>query len=266
MWVTWVTAVFLALMAGLVSLIAGVRKETAAREDAMAQADQVQIAEGIERYIQLNGEAPPDISTLMDADGFQHLRAARNPWQRYERSATISDGVWQFQRAAAWTAIRPDGGATYRSENTCGTGDVGSAQAWCGSADGTWYRNETKERYNQEMSAQRIQMARTLQLFADHWTAKQAFPSTGNDGAVLSGGQHRALASLAGYQGAAGSCTGVHVWSGIPLDCGALFDVWGQPVKYQFQSPTLMVLSTETPFKAADGLPVVVATPLQAQE
>lgn len=266
MWVIWLTAGFLALVAGLVTLTNNVKEDTARRQESVMQADQGSIAEGIEQYTKIHGQAPANLDALTATDGFEHLRAARNPWQRYERSQVINDGVWNFQRAAAWTVVRRDGAGSYRTENACGTGDVATAQAWCGKADGTWYRIESKESYNDEMSMQRTRMMRTLQLFADAWTASQAFPAQGNDGASLGPGQQRSLATLAGYYGAADACTGVYVWRGIPLDCGALFDTWGKPVKYQYQSPTLIVLTTETPFTAADGMPVVVATPLQVQE
>ncbi|MEL5920659.1 hypothetical protein [Stenotrophomonas maltophilia] len=262
----WVVAVFLAAAAAVMALIGNERDATEYTRKENRLDQQHQIAQGIDVFVQLNGRPPVDLEELTGTPGLEHLRTARNAWQRYETSGQLVDGTWQFQRAAAWTAVREDGGVSYRNENRCGSGNVATSASWCGATDGDWYRYETRETYNEQMSQQRARMTRTLQLFADYWSTHQAFPFRGNDGGVLGAGGQRSLASLAGFSGTAGNCGGVYVWAGIPLDCGALFDHWGRPVKYQYQSPLLMVLSTETPFLAANGRPVVIATPLQVQE
>lgn len=261
-----VIVLFLAIAAGVYGLTATQTTRAEGMQEQSALVDQAKIAEGIEQYMAMKGYPPASLDALVQEDGFEHLRSARNRWQKYANGNGLNDGVWQFERAASWTTFRKDGGASYPTENACGTGSVATAASWCGAADGVWFRRETREDYNTAIASQRVRQMRTLQLFADHWTARQSFPSTGNDGAGLGAGQQRSLAQLAGFTGAATTCAGVFVWQGIPLDCGALFDHWGSPVIYQFQSTTSIVLTTETPFRAANGIQVVIATPLSVQE
>lgn len=266
MWPIWVLVVFMMIAGGLYTLTVDQLERNRLSAEQTALVDQGRIAEGIVQYTQANGRPPESLDSLGQADGFEHIRGSRHAGQSYVRATGLNDGVWQFERAAAWTVSRKDGGASYRSENACGHGDVATASSWCGSPDGVWHRTETREAYNDQLSSQRVRMMRTLQLLADSYSARQAFPAMGNDGASLAPGSQRTLASLSGYSGSASGCSGVHVWQGIPLDCGALFDYWGGPVLYQYQSSTHVILTTETPFKSASGQPVVIASPLQVQE
>ncbi|CAD7740048.1 hypothetical protein LMG31884_46180 (plasmid) [Xanthomonas hydrangeae] len=262
----FIVALFLALCGALVNVV--MKKD--ARTDSMRQqrmrTDQARVAEGLDRYITERGQAPPSLDALAATPGFEHVRGSRNQWQGYVASGTLNDGTWRYQRAAAWSVRRKDGGTNYPNENECGTGSAASASSWCGSKDGTWYRNESRGTYANEITQQRIKQQRTLQLLADQWTARQEFPAKGNDGVTLASGQQRTLASLVGYTGSATTCTGVYVWAGMPLDCTALYDVWGGPVGYQYQSSRYIVLVSEAPIQTASGNNVLVASPLQVQE
>lgn len=266
MYPVFVVIVVLALCAVVSNLTLMVAGRTDDMRAERIRVEQTRIAEGVDRYIVETGTFPESLDELVDAQGFEELRGVRNPWQGLEASGTLQDSTWQFQRVAAWSVRRPDGGASYRAENACGSGDVSSATSWCGMQDGVWYRHESREDFAAQLTQQRARQQRTLQMLADHWSAYQAFPQQGNDGAVLVPGQMRSLAALAGYAGASTNCTGIYVWRGIPLDCGALFDVWGSPVGYQYQSTSYVVLASESPIRTAAGTRMLVSTPLQIQE
>lgn len=266
MYAAFIVAVFLVLG----TLLGNVAMKYQARTDDMRAArervEQTRIAEGLDRYVKEQGSMPATLDGLVSTAGYEDLRSSRNPRQGYVASGTLNDGTWQYRRAATWSVFRRDGGASYRADNACGTGDVATAASWCGENDGVWYRIETRERYADEIAEQRARQQRSLQKFADHWTANQRFPRLANDGASLGVGQMRHLAQMVGYAGNARNCTGVYVWSGIPFDCSALFDVWGNPVGYQYQGDNYIVLASEAPFANGTGQKVLVASTLNIQE
>lgn len=266
MYPAFVVALFLVLAAVLSSVAMKFDARTDTLRETRMRVEQTRIAEGLDRYVVENGTMPATLDALVGTPGYEDLRSSRNPLQGYAASGTLNDGTWRFQRAATWTVFRKDGGTSYRTDNACGTGDVATAASWCGAKDGVWYRAESRETYADEISQQRVRQQRTLQLFADHWTANQRFPRVANDGASLAVGQMRTLQAMVGFGGNARNCNGVFVWAGIPLDCTALFDLWGNPVGYQYQADNYMVLASEAPFANAAGQTVVVASPLQVQD
>lgn len=265
MYPAFVVAVFILLASMFINLTSKYNERTAIMREGRIRVEQTRIAEGLAAYREETGELPVSLDALIGARGYEHLRTYRNEWQRYVVSGVLDDGTWLFRRAATWTVARKDGATGYATENACGNGGVINAESWCGAKDGIWHRFETRETFSEEIIQEKIRQRRTLQLFADYWTARQAFPNTGNSGLVLAPGQLASLPVLAGYAGTSTSCSGVHLWMGIPLDCAALFDVWGNPVGYQYQSGAYVILASEAPFSAATGNRVIVASPLKIQ-
>jgi len=266
MYPAFVFALFLALCALLTNLTLAYQQRTDDTRTRRVRVQQTRMAEGIDRYVVQAGGPPASLDALTAAPGFEDLRGQRNQWQGYAVSPSLDDGVWKYQRAAAWAVIRKDGGATYATDNACGVGSVTTAPSWCGKNDGVWYRYETKQDYNKEIAQQRMRQQRTLQMLADYWSSHQTFPNTGNDGVAIAAGGARSLALLAGYAGNATNCTGVHIWSGIPLDCAAMFDLWGNPIAYQYQSPTFIQLASESPIRTTDGSALFIGSPLEIKE
>jgi hypothetical protein len=265
MYPAFVVALFMLMASMLVSLVGQYSSRTDYIRQSRIRVEQTRMAEGLAAYRAEKGTMPASLDALIAEPGFEYLGSYRNQWMGYAVSGTLTDGTWQFERAAMWTARRKDGGATYATENECGTGDVYTAQSWCGAKDGTWFRVESREFFPDEITQEKVRQRRTLQLLADYWTAKQSFPRVGNNGVTLASGQLAPLPALVGYTGTAATCSGVYTWMGIPFDCGALFDVWGSPVGYQYQNDAYVILASEAPFASATGVRVIVASPLKIQ-
>lgn len=265
MYPAFVVVIFLLLASAITAVTGKYNERTEAMRQERIRVEQTRIAEGLQAYRAETGNLPASLDALQIVPGFEQLRSYRNQWQQYVATGALNDGTWQFHRAATWTVVRRDGGANYALENACGAGGVLSAQSWCGSKDGTWHRIETKETFADEVTQEKVRQRRTLQLFADYWTAKQDFPRTGVNGLTLGVGQLAALPALVGYTGSASNCAGVYAWMGIPFDCAALFDVWGNPVGYQYQNSAYVILASESPITLATGSRLIVASPLKIQ-
>lgn len=265
MYPAFVVALFMLMASMLISLVGKFDARTDYMRQSRIRVEQTRMAEGLAAYRAEKGAMPASLDALVATPGYEHLRSYRNQWMQYAVSGTLNDGTWRFERAAMWTVLRKDGGATYATENACGTGDVSSADSWCGAKDGTWYRVESREFFADEIAQEKVRQRHTLQLLADYWTAKQSFPRVGNNGVTLASGQLAALPALVGYTGTAANCSGVYTWMGIPFDCGALFDVWGSPVGYQYQNDAYVILASEAPFASSAGVRVIVASPLKIQ-
>ncbi|HEL3836383.1 TPA: hypothetical protein UMZ04_001120 [Stenotrophomonas maltophilia] len=265
MYATFIAAVLFLLATVTTSVAVRYEARTEAMKESRARVEQTRIAEALFAYREQFGRLPDSLDQLASSPGYEQLRSYRNEWQRYMRASDLSDGTWRFERAASWTVARRDGANSVSSENSCGAGDFTTAASWCGPRDGVWHRLETRELFSEEIAQEKLRQRRTLQLFSDYWTTRQAFPRVSASGQQLGNGQMLPLPVMAGYAGTADSCSGVHVWMGIPLDCAALFDVWGSPVGYQYQSDTYVILASEAPFSAADGRRVIVASPLNIQ-
>ncbi|WNH54794.1 hypothetical protein [Stenotrophomonas oahuensis] len=265
MYAAFVTAVFAMMATVMINVAIKYDSRTETMREGRIRAEQARIAEGIIAFTDERGRPPSSLDELVATVGFEQLRSSRNEWQKYQMSGLLNDGTWRFERAASWTAIRKDGAVGYASENSCGSGGLSDAASWCGSPGSVWHRVETRERFSDEIAQEKYRQRRTLQLLADYWTTRQAFPRTGVGGQTLATGQLLPLPVLVGYSGTAATCTGVYTWMGLPFDCAALFDVWGNPVGYQFQNDRYVLLASEAPFSTADGQRVIVASPLNIQ-
>lgn len=221
----------------------------------------VAMAENVEQYFLENATFPGSIPVLTAATGFEHSRALIDNWQGYAVSPTITDSVWQFNRVVLF-ANDPSKGvnaASYLSSNACGSGGYDTATSWCGSATGRWFRRETRERYNEQITTQRARMNRLSQKLADYYNTNQQFPDKDSAGTSLAANSITTVAALAAFGGSAGSCSGTYTYMGVPVDCGDMHDLWGQAIGYQFVSSKHIILVSESPIYNNSGNRVVVA-------
>lgn len=225
------------------------------------RSQQVQLAENLAQFRLEHGAYPVSPVALANTVGYEHVRSVLNPWQGYALSVTLADGVWRYQRMVTFTQD-PSGGVTtssYLAANACGTGSFAMADSWCGARNSTWFRQESREEYNDAVSNERARLRRTLQKLADAYSAQGSFPARDNAGVPLVAGNTYTLSALSGYAGTAATCREVYVWRGVPLGCEDLFDAWGREVGLAFTSAQSISLISETPIINAAGTPLVVA-------
>lgn len=221
----------------------------------------VSMAENIEQFYLEKATFPPSIPALAATTGFEHSRALADNWQGYAVSPTITDSVWQFNRAVLFSNDPSKGVnvASYLASNACGAGGYDTATSWCGAATGRWFRRETRERYNEQISTQRARMSRLLQKFTDYYNTNGKFPDKDSGGTALGLNSISNIAALAAFGGSAGSCSGTYTYLGVPIDCGDMYDVWGRVIGYQFVSSKHVLVISETPIFNNSGNRVVVA-------
>lgn len=230
----------------------------------------VRMAEAMEGYQRDKNALPADVDTLVATPGYEHAKSFRNSWQGYMKSGSLDDGVWSFERAVVFQN-NPSGGvtgATYLAENTCGTGSASTAQSWCGLKSSNWYRVETREKINEQLTTQRVRMGRMLQKLATYYSKENFFPKKDAGGTDLVANSITRLKTLAGYAGSSTSCFGTYTWQGVPIDCSDMFDIWGGEIGYQFITEDHVVLVSESPFTnsatpPSPGTRVIVAANLE---
>jgi len=220
----------------------------------------VAMAESIAQYQAEQGAFPPSIAAFGAAAGYEQTRSLSDPWQGYAVSPALTDGVWQYRRAVFFLndPTRGVDANAFLAANACGAGAYDTASSWCGSATGLWYRREERERFNEQILTQRARMSRMLQKLSDYYNANAAFPDKDTGGNPLAADSVTALATLAGFAGTASACAGTFAYSGIPVDCGDMFDQWGNRIGYQFLSSNHVFLVSETPIINGSGDRVVV--------
>ncbi len=224
-----------------------------------------ELASAVAERFRETGAYPANLTALATEAGREHLRSSLDTWQGYTLSGTINDGVWRFQRAAMYLED-PSAGvtpATYFAANTCGTGAASAATSWCGPTTGTWFRQESRQEYNQMLAKQRVRMNMTLQKIASHFNHYQSLPDQNFGGAALANGSITRMSALVNYTGAANNCSGTFVhMNTLPISCEDMFDIWGGQVGYQFESNRRIILVAETPMVNAGGTPVRIAAEL----
>lgn len=254
---------FVAALAALFAQLAGTLHEDAAVTRQLVRVVNVtRLAEGLERYVAEQGTLPADLDALVAAPGFEYLRGYRDSWQGYALSGNLVDGTWTYQRAVTVSKNPVDGidAATYLTMNRCGAGDAASAAAWCGASSGAWHRRESREDLTVQIANQRARQHRMLHKWAAYYSEKAGFPGADATGAPLAADSVTPLATLAGYAGTAATCTGTYTYQGIPVDCGEMFDQWGQPIGYHFISSRHIVIVAQAPFANEAGQRPVIAT------
>lgn len=258
-----VSAVILMALATALAIQAGQNLDLMRLYQLSAQRAQlVMLAENIEQYYAELGVYPPSLVALSTTPGYEHVRSLLNNWQGYAVSGVLSDNVWQYTRMVVYSTdpSRGETAASYLAANACGTGPFATANSWCGSRKSIWYRKETREGMTDAVSNQRVQLDRTLQKFADFYSANGTFPNKDNASVSLTAGKTYALAALVGYTDAAATCKGIYTWQGLPIGCEDMFDAWGGKVGFVYTSNTAISLTSETPIVNASGAPLLVAS------
>jgi hypothetical protein len=226
------------------------------------RAQLVMLAEHLELYFIEKGTYPASLAALSQTAGYEQVKSLLNVSQGYAVSGTLTDSVWQYKRMVVYSLDRAKGDTdtSYQAANSCGTGAFGAASSWCGSNTSVWFRKETREGMNDAVNDERTRLDRTLQKFADYFTANSAFPNKDGSGVALVAGNTYSLAALAGYAGTAAACSGVYTWRGLPIGCEDMFDAWGGYVGFVYTSDKAISLTSETPLVNAAGTPLIVAS------
>lgn len=221
----------------------------------------VNMAENIEQYAVENAAYPASLPVLQAASGFEQTKSLTNTWLGYGVSGNITDGTWTFTRAVLVINDPSKGVSTaqYMTNNACGVGSYSAATSWCGAATGKWFRRETRETYPSKITTQRARLNRLLQKFGDYYNTGGSFPDKDAANVALGANSINTLASLVSYAGTASGCTGTFSFLGMPVDCGDMFDLWGNPVGYQFVSSKHVLVTSETPIYDNLGNRVVVS-------
>jgi hypothetical protein len=221
----------------------------------------VSIASGVESYYQETGTYPATLQALATTQGYQELRSTLEFNMGYATSAVLTDGSWQFKRAVAY--LVPEGiaesVASYASKNYCGTGTVLTAISWCGDQRGLYYRRETRDSINADMTTQQLRFNRLQSKFVRYYNAHQEYPNRDGSNSLLAEGSLSSIASLVGYTGTPSACAGTFQYMGIPIDCGDIFDRWGNYTNYQFENVAHVIFISESPFINASGQRVLIA-------
>jgi len=224
----------------------------------------VKLAENISQYTVENSAPPASLAVLNAAPGFEQTKGMMDNWFTYSVSPAIVDPVWQFSRAVLFSNSPLTGvtAANYLLTNNCGVGSATVATGWCGTKTSQWYRVETKEKYNEQIMTQRKKLNRLGQKLADYYNSGNvlynSFPYNDQFSVALAANSMHKVSSLAGYAGAANACNGTFTYMGIPIDCDDMFDLWGNPVGYQYISKTHILLVTEPPIFNAAGNRITV--------
>jgi len=242
---------------------AGYASDTAADvyELKVKEFDMRRVAEAVEMYWHETGSFPVSLQALVTAPGYQHVATNLNAWQTLVSVGSLTDGSWTFSRLAVFTRSPQSGAvASYLAKNACGTASFyADTVTWCGSTDSRWYVADTRKYFAVDMTTQQVRMGRLNQKFADYFNKNGFYPKVDAANNPLGPSSISSLASLAGYGGNAKSCSGQYQYLGIPIDCGDMFDIWGGPVGYQFESGAHVIFVSEPPIFDNAGNRVVVA-------
>ncbi len=224
------------------------------------QHDMIRVAEALELYYRETNSFPASLPGLAATPGYEYLRSSLNSWQSLSVSPSLTDSVWTFRRAVAFTND-PTGGVTssaYLASNECGIGGYDVATSWCGTKTSMWFRKETRDQFNEQVVTERARLNRLLQKFTDYKNTNDKYPDKDASNVALAASSITAIATLAGYAGTAITCTGQYQYQGIPIDCSDMFDSWGGKIGYQFESTSHIILVSETPIFNATGTRVFI--------
>lgn len=250
------------MLSTMVSGIAGQNWDLSKRYQARTkQLKVINLAENLEQFYIENTGYPASLAVLNAMPGYTQTQSMTDNWQGYGVSPAINDGVWLFNRMVLVSNDPSKGvsAAAYMTANSCGTGGYDTATSWCGAATGSWYRRDSRDFYNSQISTQRVRMGRLLQKLANYYNANSKFPTVNALGNPLAADSVQTIASLAAYAGTSATCSGTFTYQGIPIDCGDMFDQWGRTVSYQFVTKKHIVVISETPIFNNSGTRVVVA-------
>lgn len=228
---------------------------------------QAHLLEEAQRFHQERGTWPGSLTELATADGFFSVKgylphasggawpSPSSPWALH-RSGTYSLAGLQDQRLAVVARVRSSyNETTYlgAANNQCeGLGSVAfsSATAWCpASTDAIASATTTSE-----WSGQREQLAlRQHAGLAEKLLRYRRVTGTLPAAATATDVASFALASDASSYVGGGLCAGTFSWAGMPIECGEVYNVFGNPIRYRRISLTQFELSSVSQVPAAGG-------------
>lgn len=245
-----------------VATVAAAQRDIAANYRVInEQQNMIVLSEGIEQYYRENNSFPADLSTLISTPGYEYIAGSLGLNQGYAVSGSIVDSIWTFQRMVTFRFDSSNGlnETAYLTTNACGSGAFGVAQSWCGAKQSLWFKRENRESFNGLIVTQRARLIRLSQKFANYFNKNQKYPNTDKNSVALVANTNTSLVTLTGYAGTAKNCSTQLQYSGIPIDCGDLYDLWGGQVGYQFIDNNHFILTSEPPILNAAGNRVVIA-------
>lgn len=206
---------------------------------------------------------PRTVSALAAETGHRHIKDYTRASISQQNYSSRNDGVWTFSRYVTFI-VDPGSGQSISDQLTnplCGGAPVN--HAWCARKDLNGFVFESRTVNNLTLGLQRERQQRTLQKFADYFSANQAFPSQTNGGTALVANSVQTFKSLTGFSGTATTCTDTFIYRGIPLECDDLYSVWGTEVGYYFTSNKNIAIVSDSTISDASGTPVVVASEIK---
>ncbi len=228
------------------------------------------VMKGVEFYYVENGIYPLAITAMDDThlEPFMYV-ATQSDRFKYRVANTLTDGFWEFDRAAAlyedpkntvddFSANDPVFDTV--SYNSCGTGTFDNDPDWCPRHGAYAVVAETREYANTMFGEVIYQLDFVLSKVAKGYSAAGQFPSFG-----LSIGNSQILASLAGYGGGPAGCQGSFSSQTIEFDCGDFYSVGGNQVIFNYLSPTHIAVTLRTEFKNSIGQNISISRELRAE-
>lgn len=189
-----------------------------------------------------------------------------NAWDYLASTTTpVTDGIWKFNRLALY-ALDPRqaaGDMAFVSNYTSAPGSnwelatscnvnasasLGGLNSnnltWCGDLGSWWWRFDEKQLFPSMLAHQRAWQQRTLGKIAAVYNTLQAWPI------LWSSTTSSTLASQVSAPSTLANCSQPYIWHvtgtvngvptqvNVPLDCTDLYNLWGNPVSYNFKPNT----------------------------
>lgn len=256
---TWLAYVISGQVTTNIQLLNSYRAKTSAYTLTVA-------AESLKQYYAEKQSYPTSLTSMSATVGFEQVKSYIATGQGYSVSPSIIDSVWTFQRATVfnYSPTKGDTVSSITTGNSCGSGSFSVSTSWCGPKDSLWFRNETRESFNDEIVTQRAKQQRILQKMASYFNTSEKFPNKDQSSVALVAGSSYPLKTLAGFGGTAMTCSGTFTWEAIPIDCGEMFDRWGNDVLYAYFSNTHIAIVTSTPILNKFSVRINIASDLNA--
>lgn len=214
------------------------------------------IALNVERYRALQGGYPETLVELYNHPAFNGLRFRGNAIPRlYYARATINDGSIIYDRFIIGTVgVLEDSTLTsFLEANSCGTNDFEEAGSFCPDKSSTFYIGSAKRLFAQEKAAAVKGADAVLIAFITAYDSE--FSDLGNS---VNAGDTVNIPTSVGYTGTANNCSGTFTIDDVVLSCHELFNPWGNPYFYTYQSEQQIAIQSVMPYQTSDGVNIRV--------
>lgn len=262
----------LAAFASLATTSTNIAK--AYRKDSLAFAH-ARLADAVSNYTQYYGSPPATMATLVAVPGNEYLKP-------YVVSA--SGGFFNGSRdrlAFSSTTSRTDSWLTYArvavvaqddfseslasymgtGRNSCppasGATDFANATAWCGDKRSNWVVQDTRQAANRLMGAIQTRQLAIRDKFVRRYKTLGSFPAVAS-ATPLKNLVTPVSTSIVGSS--ALQCYGMFSYMGIPLECGDLYNAYGNPINYQLVSAKSISLTSVSGVKNSLGSFITMTT------